>query len=314
MFRNTARFLGAMTLIVMIGGSSLTAHAGGEGWTHDYEAAKAQAKKEGKDMLLDFTGSDWCGWCIKLNEEVFSKDTFKNSVPKDFVLVELDFPRDKSKLSQETIDQNNRLKKEFGIRGFPSIYLTDAEGVPYAKTGYQAGGPEKYVAHLKELQENKKTKEEMFAKAKAASGLEKAKLLDAALEATDAEIVDKHHQKDIDEIIALDSDNKAGLKAKYETKKNMKAIDEKMKSKDFQGAVDTATKLIKDSKPEGQLAQDLYFSRSHAYFMLKDKDSAKADLQAALKAQPEGEKAKMIEGVMKRFFPEEKQALLDLLR
>ena len=69
--------------------------AAGEGWTNDFEAAKTKAKKEGKHLLLDFTGSDWCGFCIRLHGEVFSKEVFRKEVPKHFVLVELDFPRQK---------------------------------------------------------------------------------------------------------------------------------------------------------------------------------------------------------------------------
>ena len=100
--------------------------AGGEGWTSDFAAAKAQAAKEGKDLLIDFTGSDWCGWCIKLNNEVFQHDPFKKGVADKFVLVELDYPRDKSKLDEKTIKQNDELKSTYEPQGFPTILLTNA--------------------------------------------------------------------------------------------------------------------------------------------------------------------------------------------
>ena len=82
--------------------ASAVAYAGGEGWTHDFEAAKKQAAAEKKDLLMDFTGSDWCGWCIKLNDEVFKHDVFKDGVKDKYVLVEVDFPQDKSKLDEAT--------------------------------------------------------------------------------------------------------------------------------------------------------------------------------------------------------------------
>ncbi len=69
--------------------------AGGEGWTADFAAAKKEAAESKKDLLIDFTGSDWCGWCIKLNKEVFSHEPFKAGVKDKFVLVELDYPNDK---------------------------------------------------------------------------------------------------------------------------------------------------------------------------------------------------------------------------
>ena len=158
-----------------------TLHAGGEGWTSDFKAAKAQAAKEGKDLLIDFTGSDWCGWCIKLNKEVFKHDAFKNGVKDKFVLVELDFPRDKSKLDEATQAQNKELGEKYGVRGYPTILLTDAEGRPYAKTGYRRGGPEAYVTHLDEFQASRIKRDESFAAAAKLEGVEKAKALVAAL-------------------------------------------------------------------------------------------------------------------------------------
>ena len=79
------------------------AFAGGEGWTSDFEAAKKQAAEQKKDLLIDFTGSDWCGWCIKLNDEVFQKDAFKAGVKDKFVPVEIDFPQDEKKISEATL-------------------------------------------------------------------------------------------------------------------------------------------------------------------------------------------------------------------
>jgi thioredoxin-related protein len=116
-------------------------------WTADFAAAKKEAAASDKDLLIDFTGSDWCGWCIKLTKEVFSHDEFKEGVKDKFVLVELDFPQDKSKLPEETQKQNEKLGAEYAVQGYPTILLTDAEGRPYAATGYQKGGPEAYLKH-----------------------------------------------------------------------------------------------------------------------------------------------------------------------
>ena len=108
---------------------------GGDGWTDDFAAAKVRAAKEGKDLLVDFTGSDWCHWCIKLSEEVFEHEAFEKEASKDFVFVELDFPRRKQ-LAPEVKEQNAALQAKFGIQGFPTVLLMDAEGRPYA---YAAG-------------------------------------------------------------------------------------------------------------------------------------------------------------------------------
>lgn len=117
-------------------------------WMTDFDAAKAKAKAENKPMLVDFTGSDWCGWCIKLDKEVFSKAAFKNYAEKNLILVEIDFPRKKEQ-SPETKAQNEALAEKYGIRGFPTILILDPGGEVIERTGYRRGGAEKYVEHLK---------------------------------------------------------------------------------------------------------------------------------------------------------------------
>ncbi len=77
----------------LIAAFSLTpASAGGEEWSHDFAKARTAAASENKDLLVDFTGSDWCSWCIKLNKEVFGHEAFRSGVKDSFVLVELDYP------------------------------------------------------------------------------------------------------------------------------------------------------------------------------------------------------------------------------
>ena len=96
MLRNALCSLSALLAI-----SAAPVLAGGEGWTHDMQAAMKQAAEEKKDLLLDFTGSDWCGWCIKLDSEVFSKDAFQSSAPKNCVLVKLDYPQNEALVTPE---------------------------------------------------------------------------------------------------------------------------------------------------------------------------------------------------------------------
>ena len=115
------------------------------GWTDNYEKALAQAKSEKKLVLLDFTGSDWCGWCIKLDKEVFQKPAFKAFAKDNLVPVTVDFPQGK-KLPKHTADQNAKLKKEHQVSGFPTIVLLDAEGKVINKWG---GYSEKFFDELK---------------------------------------------------------------------------------------------------------------------------------------------------------------------
>lgn len=128
--------------------------SGQEVWLTDFEKAKKQAAKQGKSILIDFTGSDWCGWCIKLKKEVFSHEEFVKEASKDFVLVMVDFPK-ADILTEEQKDANVELGKVYGVKGFPTIILTDAKGKKFAQTGYREGGPGPYLNHLEKLLDRK---------------------------------------------------------------------------------------------------------------------------------------------------------------
>lgn len=133
---------------------SLQAMAG-EGWLTDFEQAKKEAKAKNLPILADFSGSDWCGWCIKLDKEVFQKKAFKDYAKDNLVLLLVDFPQ-KKKIDAKIKKQNTRLAQKYGVRGFPTVLLLNAEGKKLAQTGYRQGGPEAYVKHLKELIKNAK--------------------------------------------------------------------------------------------------------------------------------------------------------------
>lgn len=139
-------FLTSLAVLSILVSSSLAA----AGWGDDYEKAMAQAKAEKKNVLLDFTGSDWCGWCIRLNDEVFSKEEFKKYAKDNLVLVEVDFPQGK-RLPKKVKEQNDKLQKDHGVRGFPTIVVLDPEGKKLGQLGYMEGGPKNFIAKLDEL-------------------------------------------------------------------------------------------------------------------------------------------------------------------
>ena len=120
------------------------------GWLTSYEQAQKEAQANHKLLLMDFTGSDWCGWCIMLDKEIFSKPEFKEYASKNLVLLELDFPRGK-KMPAEVTEQNQRLLMKYGIQGFPTVVVFDSEGKPLGMLGYQAGGPQAFIAELEKL-------------------------------------------------------------------------------------------------------------------------------------------------------------------
>lgn len=114
----------------------------GEGWITDYQDALKQAKEQNRPVLVDFTGSDWCGWCIKLNKEVFSKPEFQDFAKDNLVLLEIDFPSNPKSLPAATQKQNAELQKKFGVDGFPTLVLLDGDGKEITRhVGYLPGGP-----------------------------------------------------------------------------------------------------------------------------------------------------------------------------
>ena len=132
--------------LTLVASSALAA----AGWGDDYEKGLAQAKAEKKLVLLDFTGSDWCGWCIKLDKEVFSKKEFKDYAKDNLVLVEVDFPQTK-KLAKKLKEQNDKLQAQYGIKGYPTIVVLNPDGKKVGELGYQEGGPTAFTAKLDAL-------------------------------------------------------------------------------------------------------------------------------------------------------------------
>ena len=119
-------------------------------WLTSFDDAKKEAAARKVPILVDCSGSDWCGWCIRLDNEVFSKPAFREYAGKNLVLLLLDYPRAKPQ-SDEVKRQNRELAEQFGIEGYPTVILLDANGKELARTGYQRGGAEAYVEHLKKL-------------------------------------------------------------------------------------------------------------------------------------------------------------------
>ena len=132
-------------------------------WHTDVSKASEFAVKENKPLLMFFTGSDWCGWCVRLQKEVFLTDEFKKWANENVVLVELDFP--KRTPQTDTIKaQNRQLQSIFKVRGYPTIWFVNPEINPEKKinlvslgsTGYVRGGPIAWINAVKPIVKNNK--------------------------------------------------------------------------------------------------------------------------------------------------------------
>lgn len=135
------------TLMAVVSALALCSAVAG-GWQTDAVKAQEQAKQEGKLVLLDFTGSDWCGWCIKFKKEALDTEAFKEYADKNLVLVEVDFPNKKEQ-SDELKKANNALKEKYKVSGFPTYVVLDSSGKEIGRqVGYATGGAKSFIAKL----------------------------------------------------------------------------------------------------------------------------------------------------------------------
>ena len=295
-----------MALAVMISTLFVSTAMAEEGWLVDFEKAKAQAAKEGKAILMEFTGSDWCPPCKALHKNVLVKDIFKEEMPKHYILLKLDNPRDKSKQTDAEKAQYKELAREYKVTGVPSVFLADADGNPFFKSsGYSGQSADEWVEQMV----GKSGIPKALAKAEKAKGIERAKLLDTALTMMGSKFANESHADKIDEIIKLDAKNKAGLKVKYEGARKAVAFkDSLMQMMRANGGAKSAAliakidELVKKEKATGEMLQEALFMKSSLMFRDKKVDEAKKLLLEAQKAAPKSDTAKRIDQILKKFF------------
>ena len=135
--RSILLFLIAFTIILL--------PAFADGWGDDYKAALVTAAKENKNVLLDFTGSDWCPVCVELKKDVFDQHAFKEYANKHLELVEVDFPQGKT-LAPDFKKQNYALAEQYQTEVFPTLILLNPQGkIIKQESGYIPGGPKGFI-------------------------------------------------------------------------------------------------------------------------------------------------------------------------
>ncbi len=272
-----------------------------DAWIHDDMAtAKKQASEQKKGILIEFTGSDWCGPCKMMKAKVLSKQEFTDEATKNFVLLELDYPR--AAQPKEIKDANAVLLAKYGVRAFPSVIFTDAEGNPYG--GFSAV---KDMAFVKGAMADALKKRDAIAAARAKADLAAspdAKL--AALVEVMAMMPKEHVDNCYDalkaEIIKLDSADKYGYAAsaaqKARVKKEAEALrefrKEVVKLKDNPAAMIEKVRNFPDREkllPVNQ--QELYMMEvDFAMYMRGDVDAAIAALGKLVEIDPNTKIAK----------------------
>lgn len=122
-------------------------------WRTNYEEALNESKQSSKPIVLFFTGSDWCGWCNKLESEVFDTQAFQDLAGDKFIFVKLDYPM-YAPQDPRLASQNKQLQKKYNIRSYPTLVVLDRNQQQIGLTGYKAGGGRAYAAHVLEMVKN----------------------------------------------------------------------------------------------------------------------------------------------------------------
>lgn len=247
-------------------------------WLTDLEAGKAQAARENKAVLVDFTGSDWCGWCIRLKNNVFDKPEFEEYAKDKLVLVEVDVPNG-DKLSPEKKKENQELCAQFHINGFPTILVMTPEG---QVAGGFVGGRDSMQAVKPTLDEALRVAGELK-KAQTLEGKEKLTTLAAAYKAI-PDSVKEQAQKLRDEIIALDQDDTTGLQREVRLKREQLSIMEAVQNADNSAeAIKLIDQFLQSVEPENR--PGLYFLKERALLVSAESE---ADLDKAQEAVMKG--------------------------
>lgn len=133
-------FLG---LSLFLGSSQLQAHLP---WATKHAEVMEKAQKENKPVILFFTGTGWCTWCVKLEREVLDMPEFANALNNQFLFLKADFPNPSEPAIASS--QYKPLMDRYHVDGFPTLVVVNAKGDELFTMGYEAGGPQKYAEKL----------------------------------------------------------------------------------------------------------------------------------------------------------------------
>jgi thiol-disulfide isomerase/thioredoxin len=156
--KSTGWIAGAAMLLACLPGAAAEVEFDIDGaapgrWTMDLDAAKKLAAEKQLPILLDFSGSDWCGWCRIMEENVFTQPAWKTYAQENLVMVFIDFPKDKSRVPDKYTERNNALKNTYAIEGYPTFVVLDSDGE--TELGRLGSGrsktPESFQAELEAL-------------------------------------------------------------------------------------------------------------------------------------------------------------------
>lgn len=280
------RSLLSLTLTPFLGFTPLVAQES-PGWTADLAAAQTRAAREGHDLLLVFTGSDWCRPCIQLHDEVWSKPAFIEAASRHWELVVIDHPQGKDVIDAPTRARNEALRTRFAVNSWPTVFLADAEGRPYARTkDYRPGGPSAWLEQLRALQANKALRDGRRKQADASEGRARAEQIDAALRACGDFLPLAPYAAWIDELIASDPEDEGGFAARWRMQRAADALENELpalaKAGEWQQLVAKIDAFLADHRPSGVVRQKALYWHGVGLLRIDAADKAVTSLEEAV--------------------------------
>lgn len=271
-------------------------------WITDLQAAKDAAAKQNKDLLIAFTGSDWNDQSKQLITTVFTKDFFKKA-SKKYVLCNVDIVQDESLMDKATLEANYKSATAYGVQGLPTFVLATGEGDVYGNgAGNETSNTlDGFFAYLDTFKDARKKLVDLKKKVKSSKGAEKAKSIDAFIEAIQPAQREQYSDM-IRQVPDLDADGKAGLKGKYQLQvAYLDAVDLFQKEK-LTEAGDCFKKLAEgDSLNPAQL-QEAWYMAAYLYAMSGAMDNAKVIewLEKAIACDPENPGTQQIKNTIEQ--------------
>ncbi len=216
-------------------------------WSSDLEAAKKQAAAENKLVLIEFTGSDWCTYCIKLNKEVLSAPAFEEYIKPAFIPVQIDVPIRKS-FDQELLKRNKEICKQYKVPGYPTLMVLTPQGrVVGGFRGDPGNGIEGVKKHLNAAQKFAR----ILSAAEKMQGLEKARTLYTVYSALDACMRPCTGLRE--QIVALDPNNVTGIHQELQIEKQRADFRKDLAAtREPAAALALVERYLKDAAPQNK--------------------------------------------------------------
>ncbi|MDF1812789.1 MAG: thioredoxin family protein [Verrucomicrobiales bacterium] len=233
-------------------------------WHTRYKPAVIEAKKENKDLILVFTGSEWIDICKTFESDIISQPEFIDQVTKKFVLLKLEYPEN-NRLPKEYAMEYQLLKDAYRVHGFPTVLVTDHQGRPFGMNGYQPISADHYGKILLAMLKGKQIRDESKEKAKSLKGVEKAKALVNAIPSLPGTLSARYYAEEMRQLIASDPNNKTGKVDKF--KKQLADVEystemQKLAAEVQYGKmIELTDEYIRDQKLEGEHLQKALYNK-----------------------------------------------------